>query len=56
MWGDRVKMFKALVESRIMVEYAYYQVTGNTDVFAKKWCVDKGVWSVSTGGGLVFLW
>lgn len=54
--GDRVGMFKALVESRITVEHAYYQAIDNLELFDKKWCVDKGVWTANEGGGLRFLW
>lgn len=40
---NMVKLFKALVESRIRLKYEFYQMNGDLPMFEKKWCVNKGV-------------
>lgn len=53
---DMVAMFKSLVESRVMIEYTYYQYTDNVAFFEWRWCVREALVFVSEYENLVFNW
>ncbi len=43
---NMVNLFKALVESRIRLEYEYYRVNSDELMFESKWCLNKGLFFV----------
>lgn len=50
-----VKLFKALVESRICLEYEYYRANSDELIFRSKWCLNKGLVFVEDEN-LIFNW
>jgi len=40
---NMVNLFRALVESRIRLEYEFNKMNGNLPVFERKWCVNKSL-------------
>lgn len=51
-----VTMFKSVVESRIVIEYTYYQHTNNVLYFEWKWCIREALVTVCESGNLLFNW
>ncbi len=51
-----VTLFKSLVESRVVIEYTYYQHTNNVLHFEWKWDVGGALVTVCDSGNLVFNW
>ncbi len=43
---NMVNLFKALVESRIRLEYEYYRVNSDELMYERKWCLNKGLFFV----------
>lgn len=52
---DTHKLFKALVQSRIQVEFLFYKSTQNIHDFEMKWCLEGGCVSLNDGV-LSFSW
>lgn len=51
-----LKMFKALVESRIRVEYIFFKTADNMVEFTFKWCANSGLFVVGDDDSLIFNW
>lgn len=51
-----VTLFKSVVESRVVIEYNYYQHTNNVLYFEWKWGVGEALVTVCESGHLVFNW
>ena len=51
-----ILMFKPLVETRIVVEYMFYQQTENAARFMEKWGVREGIVTFNDFGRPVFKW
>ncbi len=51
-----LKLFTALVESRIRVEHRFFQITNNLLEFEFKWCANRALLSLCEDGEIMFNW
>lgn len=51
-----LQLFMALVESRVVVENKFFQLTKNLPEFEFKWCVNGALTSLGEDGTLIFNW
>ncbi len=51
-----VELFKALVESRVKIEYELYKKNNDILTFKRKWCINKTKHFVNDNDELVLNW
>ncbi len=47
-----ISIFRILMVSRIMIEFAYFKMVHNLDSFERRWCIGEGVCAMSRRGSL----
>jgi len=53
---NMVELFKALVESRVKIEYEFYKMNNDMHIFKRKWCINVNFIFVNDDDKLVFQW